>query len=102
MGGIGFIYPGHPLYNPWGWYTANRDLLFDNFEDWLIAYQRIIRKMLPQITDPLYGLSGAVYTELTDVAADVTGLATYDRQIIKIDPARVADVNRQLYTAMPT
>lgn len=33
------------------------------------------------------GLSGAVYTQTTDVEGEVNGLLTYDREIIKI-PAR--------------
>jgi hypothetical protein len=32
------------------------------------------------------GLSGAVYTQVSDVEEEVNGLMTYDRRITKINP----------------
>ena len=32
----------------------------------------------------MYGLSGAVYTQTTDVEGEVNGFLTYDREVIKI------------------
>ena len=32
----------------------------------------------------MHGLSGAVYTQTTDVEGEVNGLLTYDREVIKI------------------
>jgi hypothetical protein len=37
------------------------------------------------------GLSAFVYGQLTDVETDCTGLVTYDRAVVKIDPEAVAD-----------
>ena len=31
--------------------------------------------------DPVYELNAAVYTELSDVEAEINGLITYDRQV---------------------
>ncbi|MFE9204514.1 LamG-like jellyroll fold domain-containing protein [Micromonospora sp. NPDC007230] len=42
------------------------------------------------------GLSGAVYTQTTDVEHEVNGFYTYDRQIQKMDFDRVRDVNRAI------
>jgi beta-galactosidase/beta-glucuronidase len=35
------------------------------------------------------GLSGTVYTQLCDVEEEVNGLLTYDREVLKLDPADV-------------
>ncbi len=39
------------------------------------------------------GLSGVIYTQLTDVEQEMNGLLTYDR-IPKVDPAKIAQANR--------
>ena len=33
------------------------------------------------------GLGGSVYTQTTDVEVEVNGLLTYDRKVLKYDPA---------------
>ena len=33
------------------------------------------------------GLGGSVYTQTTDVEAEINGLMTYDRKVLKFDPA---------------
>ena len=33
------------------------------------------------------GLAGSVYTQTTDVEAEINGLMTYDRKVLKFDPA---------------
>lgn len=40
------------------------------------------------------GLSGAVYTQLTDVEQEVTGLLTYDRAVMRIDPEVISRINK--------
>ncbi|MEU4680383.1 LamG-like jellyroll fold domain-containing protein [Micromonospora sp. NPDC023737] len=42
------------------------------------------------------GLSGGVYTQTTDVEHEVNGFYTYDRQVEKMDFARVRDINRAI------
>ncbi len=39
-----------------------------------------------------------MYTQTTDVEVEVNGLMTYDRELIKMDPDRVAAANNALYT----
>jgi beta-galactosidase/beta-glucuronidase len=43
------------------------------------------------------GLSAAVYTQTTDVEKEINGLMTYDRKIIKIDPAKLRKIHKVLY-----
>ena len=43
------------------------------------------------------GLSGAVYTQTTDVEVEINGFLTYDREIEKMDFERVAALHRELY-----
>ena len=42
------------------------------------------------------GLAGCVYTQLSDVEDELNGLLTYDRKVLKIDPALVRAVNEKL------
>jgi hypothetical protein len=45
------------------------------------------------------GLSAAVYTELTDLEGELNGFVTYDRQVVKLDQARVRATNQALIAA---
>ena len=42
------------------------------------------------------GLAGFVYTQLADVESETNGLMTYDRRVLKVDPARFRAVNAEL------
>lgn len=42
------------------------------------------------------GISGGVYTQTTDVEGEINGLVTYDRKVMKIPAARLAELHRQL------
>ena len=46
------------------------------------AYEQLIHGQLAPLIEK--GLSGAVYTQLSDVEEEVNGLVTYDRKVIKI------------------
>ncbi|MCL4683734.1 beta-galactosidase [Myxococcota bacterium] len=45
------------------------------------------------------GLAAAVWTQTTDVEGEVNGLFTYDRAVLKLDAAWLADRNRRLLEA---
>ncbi|MBC7682328.1 MAG: AbfB domain-containing protein [Ferruginibacter sp.] len=47
------------------------------------------------------GLSGAVYTEITDVEDEMNGFLTYDRQVKKVDFAAVKAANQALINGDP-
>ena len=42
------------------------------------------------------GISGAIYTQITDVEHEVNGFFTYDRQVEKLDFAQVRAVNQEI------
>ncbi|MEW6201666.1 MAG: glycoside hydrolase family 2 TIM barrel-domain containing protein [bacterium] len=46
------------------------------------------------------GLSGAVYTQITDVEIEVNGLLTYDREVLKFDAGLMATESTKLYQLM--
>ena len=43
------------------------------------------------------GLSGAVYTQTTDVEGELNGLMTYDREVLKISPEFLNKIHSTLY-----
>jgi hypothetical protein len=58
------------------------------------AYCRLIEKQLMPLVAK--GLSGAIYTQLTDVEIETNGFITYDRMDIKMDVAAVHPLNQAL------
>ena len=45
------------------------------------------------------GLSGAIYTQTTDVENEVNGFLSYDRWVVKMDLGAVAERNRAVIAA---
>jgi len=95
FGGLGLPVEGHlwQAKDNWGYRT------YDSPEALTDAYVRLIDDMRWLIADP--GLSGAIYTQTTDVEIEVNGLMTYDREIIKVDEARVRAANLALLGPRP-
>ena len=54
------------------------------------------RQMIPCIEA---GLSGTVYTQITDVESEINGLITYNRKVIKLPVEEVNEINLKLYSA---
>lgn len=46
------------------------------------------------------GLRAAVYTQVADVEIETNGLMTYDRKVLKVDPALMRQLNSELYAAL--
>ena len=90
-GGIGLPIDGH-LWNPemhnWGYQTnkSRQELL----ESYIHKFDQIV-KMKNN------GLSGAVYTQTTDVEGEVNGLMTYDREVIKFPVDKMAEIHKKLF-----
>jgi hypothetical protein len=55
---------------------------FDTIEDVSKAYHELYEKQVLPLIEK--GLSGVVYTQLSDVEEEVNGLVTYDRKVVKI------------------
>lgn len=81
FGGLGYIIPdnlwiaGQTESSVYGTCTDQR-----HFEDLYLNLWRDVDK-----ADKEHGMSAAIYTQLTDVEAEVNGLMTYDRKVIKAD-----------------
>ncbi len=92
-GGLGLRTPGHE------WPTSGKFAY-----EWLPDSGALTNRYV-QITSRLIdlintnGLSGSVYTEPTDVEEELNGFFTYDRQIRKMDFARVRDVHLRVLGA---
>ena len=56
-----------------------------------------IGKMYAEMVNPAIpaGLCGVVYTQLSDVEEEVNGLYTYDRQVCKVDGAKMREILRE-------
>jgi len=89
FGGLGLPVEGHTwTKNFWGYKgMTNRAELTAHYVD-LINQVRELKESA--------GLSAAVYTQISDVETECNGLMTYDREILKPDPADVAAVNRKV------
>lgn len=94
FGGLGLPLPGHLWVNNnnWGYRT------YTTKEELARQYELLIQQMPSLIAN---GLAAAVYTQTTDVEIEVNGLLTYDRQIIKFDPAWIAALHKPLYDPPP-
>lgn len=55
---------------------------FDSLEEVSKAYQELYEGQVRPLVEQ--GLSGVVYTQLSDVEEEVNGLVTYDRKVVKI------------------
>ncbi|MET9559726.1 AbfB domain-containing protein [Streptomyces tauricus] len=89
-GGLGFKVAGHEWY-PGGGFS------YEDQPDQAHLNNRFIGLLdaLREVRMPA-GLSASVYTEITDVENEANGLLTYDRQVVKVDAARVQAANRAL------
>ena len=94
FGGLGMPVDGHTWQKGRNWGYVS----YQNANELTDAYVKLLTNMRPLIT---VGLSGAVYTQTTDVEIEVNGLMTYDREVIKIDKDRAAAAAKRLYGKMP-
>ena len=61
------------------------------------AFERLyLREVIPAKDK---GLSAAIYTQLSDVEQETNGFVTYDRELVKMDSARVSAINSRLSDA---
>lgn len=86
FGGLGYRVDGH-LWGGGGWgYVeyADAEELARRYEELLAEVHRLREEE---------GLSGAIYTQLSDVESELNGLVSYDRAVEKIPVARVRRAN---------
>ena len=46
------------------------------------------------------GLGGSVYTQTTDVEGEINGIMTYDRKVLKFDPAAMKQAHDEIRAAV--
>lgn len=90
FGGLGLPVESHTWQEKdnWGYQS------FKNKEELKERYQSFINTLANQIK---LGLSGAVYTQTTDVEIETNGLMTYDRKVIKISAEELYKMHQILY-----
>jgi beta-galactosidase/beta-glucuronidase len=89
-GGLGLPMEGHTWQEKDNWGYRS----FENQAALAERYQKLIQDLKPLLAK---GLSAAVYTQTTDVEIEVNGLMTYDRKVIKLDPAQLKEWHQVLY-----
>ncbi|MFI6237126.1 AbfB domain-containing protein [Micromonospora sp. NPDC050784] len=97
FGGLGLHTPGHE-YSPSGSFFAyewqsSSSALTDRYVGLVQGTQNL---MIGK------GLSASIYTEITDLEGELNGFLTYDRQVVKMDQARVRAANTALINASKT
>tara|TARA_B100000945_G_scaffold321369_1_gene335514 strand:+ start:10351 stop:12537 length:2187 start_codon:yes stop_codon:yes gene_type:complete len=94
-GGLGLSSVGH-LWSGSGSNSQTPDYveLVNDSGDFVNLYQGHINEIKNMVN--VLGLSGAIYSQITDVERESTGLITYDRKKIKIDPALISAIHSVL------
>ena len=72
----------------WGYQT------YQSVDELLKAYRHKFNQIVEM---RIRGLSGAVYTQTTDVEGEVNGLMTYDRKVIKVPVDTLYKMHSVLY-----
>ena len=93
-GGIGLVVEGNTWVNDkknWGYVKFNTSDEVTN-ED--IKYGKHLLELIQK------GFSAAVYTQTTDVEGEINGLMTYDRKVIKMNEAKVREINQQICNSL--
>lgn len=88
FGGLALPVEGH-LWNSKGWGYAKM-----SSAEALMRKYDTMNKLLQVFAGE--GLCASVYTQLTDVESEVNGLMTYDRAVMKLPVAQVAEAKRSL------
>jgi hypothetical protein len=87
FGGLGLPVTGHLWQAEGNWGYRN----FDDTKAYEARYAELIKSLYPLVDR---GLAAAVYTQTSDCEIEVNGLMTYDRAVVKLDPARFASLNK--------
>ncbi|MFE7215521.1 LamG-like jellyroll fold domain-containing protein [Streptomyces sp. NPDC057611] len=92
-GGYSYLVPGHILGTAGGQDYGDAAT---STEELTQAYVENTRKLIQRAS---CGLSGSVYTQVTDVEGELNGLLTYDRKVVKVLPDQVREINQQVIAA---
>jgi hypothetical protein len=94
FGGLGLPVTGHLWQSGDFWKTSEHH----SVEELTARYRALIEKLPPLVQQ---GLAAAVYTQLTDVEGEINGYITYDRRVIKMPVAPLAELHRRVIAGAP-
>jgi Glycosyl hydrolases family 2/Glycosyl hydrolases family 2, sugar binding domain/Glycosyl hydrolases family 2, TIM barrel domain len=94
FGGLGMFVPGHSWSDHWFSYEPEQSTA-------QLATRYVQELSALRALKVGCGLSGAIYTELYDVQAELDGLESYDRAVLKVDAAWLLAANRSVLAAAP-
>ena len=93
-GGIGMPLEGHTWADEKSWgYVQYKDA--SEVTDCYVDYAKMLENLVVSES-----CAAAVYTQTTDVEIEVNGFYTYDREVLKMDPARVREANLKVINAL--
>lgn len=92
FGGIGLFVPGH-TWSDHGW-SYEMEHSSAQLTRGYVQLLSTVREL-----EIHCGLSGAIYTQAYDVENELDGLETYDRAVLKVDPAQVRAANAGVLAA---
>ena len=90
FGGYSQLIPEHA----WDTHKKFGYRFYDSKEALTEAYVHLLEDELRPLIAK--GLTAAVYTETTDVEIEINGFLTYDREVEKMDTARIATIHKKL------
>ena len=94
FGGIGCRVEGHLwTTNAWGYGNTGRDVDRKAVQAKFVSLMEHVAGLAEG------GLAGSVYTQTTDVEAEINGLLSYDRRVVKFDSAVLAAVHDKVRAA---
>ena len=64
---------------------------FKDVDSWLKRYKKSIE--IDVLKNIHLGLSATIYTQLSDVEDELNGFITYDREVLKVDPKKIKEIN---------
>lgn len=82
-------------------FFGNKEYGYGTCKDSADLTNRIVqmyeKMILPGIKD---GVCGCVYTQVSDVEDEINGLFTYDREVCKVEKAKLLEIARKITTAL--
>ena len=90
FGGLGLALDGHLWQKDKNWGYIN----IQNQKELVKSYLGLMDKLKPLISA---GLSGAIYTQTTDVEGEVNGAMTYDRKVVKLKNKKIKKAHDELF-----
>ena len=67
---------------------------FNSEEEWLKRYKKSVE--IDVIRNIPKGLSATIYTQLSDVEDELNGFVTFDREIVKVNPKDIKEINDKI------